>query len=346
MQAQVFNYVQTSQALINRDGRKGLAKYPGPNPAIPHPRQIGMRALLGANAHTVAVQALYTSRRVHRSPLHPLVGLFASLGSPVLVPVQLSSSAALYIHASPFLTYRSVAGLCSVQLGHGFIAVRLRLASSDHTALSTMLTSMCSALIDQAASPDASNGDTSLVLKSPVELPVADADASVDVSSVITQYMGPQQQGPAKWQQASLLSPGLHPSRRAEPSQACATWQYATVLLRSISLIPSCLVWSDRPMRLLSWLISCLAAVGAFCCTCRYSSPGLISNRNSRTSSNSNSNSSSPRTAAAGATACGTCCAVLHPLPRALLAAQLQTCSWSTHCTSCHHSHPACTGRQ
>jgi hypothetical protein len=86
-----------------------------------------------------------------------------------------------------------------------------------------MLTSMCSALIDQAASPEAGNGDTqALVLKSPVELPVADADASVDVSSVITQYMGPQQQGPAKWQQASLLSPGLHPSRRAELSQACA----------------------------------------------------------------------------------------------------------------------------
>lgn len=81
-----------------------------------------------------------------------------------------------------------------------------------------MLTSMCSALIDQAASPEAGNGDTqALVLKSPVELPVADADASVDVSSVITQYMGPQQQGPAKWQQ--IQQPGSDQSQKQQDKQ-------------------------------------------------------------------------------------------------------------------------------
>jgi hypothetical protein len=72
-----------------------------------------------------------------------------------------------------------------------------------------MLTSMCSALIDTPVSPGTgSSEDTTdqLVKASDAYVPVADADASVDVSSVITQYLGPNQPGvaAAKWQQVKL----------------------------------------------------------------------------------------------------------------------------------------------
>lgn len=68
-----------------------------------------------------------------------------------------------------------------------------------------MLTSMCSALIDTPASPGTGSAEDTtdqLVKASDAYVPVADADASVDVSSVITQYLGPNQPGlaAAKWQ--------------------------------------------------------------------------------------------------------------------------------------------------
>lgn len=74
-----------------------------------------------------------------------------------------------------------------------------------------MLTSMCSALIDTPVSPGSGNAEDTtdqLVVKEAF-VPVADADASVDVSSVITQYLGPNQPGvaAAKWQQVKLQSP-------------------------------------------------------------------------------------------------------------------------------------------
>lgn len=63
-----------------------------------------------------------------------------------------------------------------------------------------MLTSMCSALIDTASPAPANTSDQGLTDSPALVKAVADADASVDVSSVITQYLGPNQP-PAKWQQ-------------------------------------------------------------------------------------------------------------------------------------------------
>ncbi len=83
-----------------------------------------------------------------------------------------------------------------------------------------MLTSMCSALIDAPASPapgeEPLQGQTgSLAIGQPVggaaDAAPADADASVDVSSVITQYLGPSAP-PAKWQRGREAQPCCTPS--------------------------------------------------------------------------------------------------------------------------------------
>lgn len=64
-----------------------------------------------------------------------------------------------------------------------------------------MLTSMCSALIDTPASPqEPPAGEDAVLVKASEYVPAEPADASVDVSSVITQYLGPTQAA-AKWQQ-------------------------------------------------------------------------------------------------------------------------------------------------
>lgn len=66
-----------------------------------------------------------------------------------------------------------------------------------------MLTSMCSALIDTPASPQQPAAQEDVLVKANLEyVPAEPADASVDVSSVITQYLGPTQAA-TKWQQAA-----------------------------------------------------------------------------------------------------------------------------------------------
>lgn len=80
-----------------------------------------------------------------------------------------------------------------------------------------MLTSMCSALIDTPASPQEPplGGEDAVLVKASDYVPAEPADASVDVSSVITQYLGPTQAA-AKWQQVRRnAQPGRGPSKSA-----------------------------------------------------------------------------------------------------------------------------------